>query len=168
VITCIVGNKDGFAGLGRARGREVGPSIRRAIDNAKLNMIEIKRGCGSWECGCGRAHSLPFRVTGSSGSVEVTLKPAPQGVSLAVLRLRGKSDLRRDVKDTLRLLHLTRQNHCAIVPEDPTYRGMLQVVKDYVTWGEVDAEVLARLLLKRGRQVGDRPIDDAFVKAHSK
>src|SRR3989454_5853579 len=99
VITCIVGNKDGFAGLGRARGREVGPSIRRAIDNAKLNMIEIKRGCGSWECGCGRAHSLPFKVSGSSGSVEVFLKPAPQGVGLAVgdvaksvLRLAGITD----------------------------------------------------------------------------
>src|SRR2546430_8855630 len=84
-------------------------------------------------------------------------------MSFAVLRLRGKSDLRRDVKDTLRLLYLTRQNHCAIVPQDTAYRGMLQVVKDYVTWGEVDTEVVARLLLKRGRQVGDRPIDDAFV-----
>jgi small subunit ribosomal protein S5 len=99
VITVIVGNKDGFAGLGRARGREVGPSIRRAIDNAKLNMIEIKRGCGSWECGCGRAHSLPFLVKGRSGSVDVTLKPAPQGVGLAVgdvaksvLRLAGITD----------------------------------------------------------------------------
>ncbi len=99
VITCIVGNKDGFAGLGRARGREVGPSIRRAIDNAKLNMIEIKRGCGSWECGCQRAHSLPFKVKGRSGSVEVVLKPAPQGVGLSVgdvaksvLRLAGITD----------------------------------------------------------------------------
>src|SRR3972149_6256237 len=96
VITCVVGNKDGFVGLGRARGREVGPSIRRAIDNAKLNMIEVKRGCGSWECGCYRSHSLPFKVRGDSGSVEVTLKPAPQGVGLAVgdiakgvLRLAG-------------------------------------------------------------------------------
>ncbi|MGI0150018.1 MAG: 50S ribosomal protein L30, partial [Thermoplasmata archaeon] len=60
------------------------------------------------------------------------------------------------------------QNHCSIVPQDTTYLGMLQLVKDHVTWGEVDPEVLARLLLKRGRQVGDRPIDDAFVKAHSK
>lgn len=99
VITCVVGNKDGFVGLGRARGREVGPSIRRAIDNAKLNMIEVKRGCGSWECGCQRAHSLPFRVIGRSGSVEVSLKPAPQGVGLAVgdiaksiLRLSGITD----------------------------------------------------------------------------
>jgi small subunit ribosomal protein S5 len=99
VITCVVGNKDGFVGLGRARGREVGPSIRRAIDNAKLNVIEVKRGCGSWECGCFRAHSLPFKVVGSSGSVEVSLKPAPQGVGLAVgdvaksiLRLSGITD----------------------------------------------------------------------------
>lgn len=98
-ITCVVGNKDGFVGLGRARGREVGPAIRKAIDNAKLNMIEVKRGCGSWECGCYRAHSLPFKATGQSGSVEVTLKPAPQGVGLAigdvaksVLRLAGITD----------------------------------------------------------------------------
>lgn len=99
VITCVVGNKDGFVGLGRARGREVGPSIRRAIDNAKLNMIEVRRGCGSWECGCYRSHSLPFKVAGGSGSVEVTLKPAPQGVGLAVgdiaksvLKLAGITD----------------------------------------------------------------------------
>ena len=89
-------------------------------------------------------------------------------MSFAVLRIRGKSDLRHDVKDTLRMLHLTRQNHCAIVPQDATHRGMLQLVKDHVTWGEVEAEVLARLLLKRGRQLGDRPIDDGFVKTHSK
>jgi large subunit ribosomal protein L30 len=89
-------------------------------------------------------------------------------MSFAVLRLRGKGDLRHTVKDTLRLLHLTRQNHCTVVPQDATYRGMLQLVKDHVTWGEVDPEMLARLLLKRGRQVGDRPIDDTFIKDHSK
>lgn len=89
-------------------------------------------------------------------------------MSFAVVRLRGKGDLRREVKDSLRMLHLTRQNHCAIVPEVPTYAGMLQLVKDHVTWGEVEPEVLAKLLLRRGRQIGDKPIDDAFVKSHSK
>jgi len=83
-ITCVIGNGDGFVGIGRSKGKEVGPSIRKAIDNAKLNLIEIKRGCGSWECGCGTPHSLPFVVLGKAGSVEVTLKPAPRGVSLAV------------------------------------------------------------------------------------
>jgi len=66
------------------------------------------------------------------------------------------------------MLHLTRQNHCSVLLDDTTSRGMLQLVKDYVTWGEVEAEVLAKLLLRRGRQVGDKPIDDAFVKEHSK
>jgi len=83
-VTCIVGNGDGFIGLGRAKGKEVGPAIKKAIDNAKLNIIEVKRGCGSWECGCGQPHTLPFEVTGRTGSVTVYLKPAPRGISLAV------------------------------------------------------------------------------------
>lgn len=82
--TCAVGNGDGFIGVGRAKGKEVGPSIRKAIDIAKLNMIEIKRGCGSWECGCGTPHTLPFEVVGKSGSVEVSLRAAPRGIGLAV------------------------------------------------------------------------------------
>ncbi|OGS47206.1 MAG: 50S ribosomal protein L30 [Euryarchaeota archaeon RBG_16_67_27] len=88
-------------------------------------------------------------------------------MALAVVRLRGKHDLPDPVRDTLRMLRLTRQNHCVVVPADATTKGMLQRVKDQVTWGELDAEVLAKLLLRRGRSVGDRPIDDAFVKAHS-
>lgn len=98
-ITVVVGNRDGFVGLGRTRGREVGPMIRKAIDDAKIHIVQVKRGCGSWECGCLRPHSLPMKVTGRSGSVRVTLKPAPQGVGLAVgdvakavLRLAGISD----------------------------------------------------------------------------
>jgi small subunit ribosomal protein S5 len=83
-ITVVVGNYDGFVGLGRLKGKEVGPAIRAAIDVAKLNMIEIKRGCGSWQCGCLTPHSLPFEVSGHAGSVVVTLKPAPRGTGLAV------------------------------------------------------------------------------------
>lgn len=83
-ITVVVGNQDGFVGLGRFKGKEVGPAIRAAIDVAKLNMIEVKRGCGSWECGCGTPHSLPFDVEGRAGSVVVTVKPAPRGTGLAV------------------------------------------------------------------------------------
>jgi small subunit ribosomal protein S5 len=99
VITVAVGNTDGFVGLGQAKGKEVGSSIRKAIENAKLNILEVKRGCGSWECGCGKAHTVPFAVTGKSGSVEVTLKPAPQGIGLAtgnvakkILKLAGVKD----------------------------------------------------------------------------
>ncbi len=99
VITVAVGNNDGYVGIGQAKGKEVGSSIRKAIDNAKLNMIEIRRGCGSWECGCRKAHTIPFAITGKSGSVEITLKPAPRGIGLAtgnvakkILKLAGVQD----------------------------------------------------------------------------
>jgi len=98
-IMTVVGNGDGFVGLGSSKGKEVGPAIRKAIDNAKLNIIEIRRGCGSWECGCGAPHTLPFTVDGKSGSTEATFRPAPRGVGLAVgdvakhiLRLGGIKD----------------------------------------------------------------------------
>ncbi|MEE8168028.1 MAG: 30S ribosomal protein S5 [Candidatus Hydrothermarchaeales archaeon] len=98
--TVVVGNKDGYVGLGDAVAKEVGPAIRKGIRDAKLNLIEVRRGCGSWECGCGTAHSVPFEVTGSAGSVRVTLFPAPNGIGLAVgdvskkvLKLAGITDV---------------------------------------------------------------------------
>jgi small subunit ribosomal protein S5 len=99
VITVAVGNKDGFIGFGQAKGKEVGSSIRKAIDNAKLNVIEIRRGCGSWECGCGKPHSVPFAVKGKSGSVEITLKPAPHGIGLATGNVAKKILTLAGIKD---------------------------------------------------------------------
>ncbi len=97
--TVVIGNKDGYVGMGHGKAKETGDAIQKAIGNAKINLIEIKRGCGSWECGCGRSHTLPFKVMGKSGSVRVSLKPAPQGVGLAigdipkkVLSIAGISD----------------------------------------------------------------------------
>ncbi len=99
-VTAVVGNEDGFIGVGRGKAKEAAPAIRKAINNSKLNILEIRRGCGSWECGCGKAHSLPFLVHGKSGSVEFTVKPAPQGVGRAVgdipkivLRMAGIDDV---------------------------------------------------------------------------
>jgi small subunit ribosomal protein S5 len=98
-ITAVVGNEDGFVGVGKGRAKEASPAIRKAINNAKLKIIEVKRGCGSWECGCGRPHTMPYASTGKSGSVVVTLKPAPRGVGRAVgdvakviLRMAGIED----------------------------------------------------------------------------
>jgi small subunit ribosomal protein S5 len=99
VITVAVGNNDGFVGFGQAKGKEVGSSIRKAIENAKLNVIEIRRGCGSWECGCKKPHTVPFAINGKSGSVEITLKPAPQGIGLATGNVAKKILTLAGVKD---------------------------------------------------------------------
>jgi small subunit ribosomal protein S5 len=81
--TVIVGNGNGFVGLGQAKDVQVGPAIRKAIDNAKINIIKVSRGCGSWECACGLEHTVPSQVRGKAGSVLVELKPAPRGLGLA-------------------------------------------------------------------------------------
>jgi small subunit ribosomal protein S5 len=81
--TVIVGNKDGYIGIGQGKDNQVGPAIRKGIDVAKLNIVKIGRGCGSWECGCGEEHTVPFEVIGKSGSVKIVLKPAPRGLGLA-------------------------------------------------------------------------------------
>ena len=99
VITVAVGNNDGFVGFGQAKGKEVGSSIRKAIENAKLNIIEIRRGCGSWECGCRIPHTVPFSVLGKSGSVEITLKPAPRGIGLATGNVAKKILTLAGIKD---------------------------------------------------------------------
>ena len=81
-VVAAVGNNDGYVGIGVSKGKEAGPTIRKAIERAKLNIVEVKRGCGSWECGCGQPHTVPFKVSGKEGSVNVTLKPAPRGTGI--------------------------------------------------------------------------------------
>ena len=74
----VVGNRDGYVGLGTGKAKETMPAREKATRRAKLNIIKIKRGCGSWECGCGEQHSIPFAAKGKCGSVEFFLKPSPK------------------------------------------------------------------------------------------
>jgi len=94
-----VGNGEGLIGLAIGKARRVRNAIEKGIREAKLNIYPIRRGCGSWECDCGEPHSLPFEVTGKTGSVELTLIPGPKGLGLvvgdtakAVLTLAGVKD----------------------------------------------------------------------------
>jgi small subunit ribosomal protein S5 len=96
----VVGNRNGYIGFGQGKDAQVGNAITKAIKDAKLNIIKVNRGCGSWECGCNLEHSIPVKVTGKAGSVRVTLKPAPQGIGLVtgdiakkVLALAGIRDI---------------------------------------------------------------------------
>ncbi len=82
----------------------------------------------------------------------------------AVIRIRGRTGIRKDIEDTLKMLNLTRINHCVLIPDNVAYRGMLQKVKDYVTWGEISEEVLSKLIQTRGRLYGDKPITDEYLK----
>ncbi|HEV8595721.1 MAG TPA: 50S ribosomal protein L30 [Thermoplasmata archaeon] len=89
-------------------------------------------------------------------------------MTYAVVRVRGHVNVNGQIRETLGYLRLNRTNHCVLLPKNATVEGMLHRAKDYVTWGEVDATVAAQLLVRRGRLAGNRPIDDAYVKANSK
>ncbi|RLI30139.1 50S ribosomal protein L30 [Candidatus Bathyarchaeota archaeon] len=83
---------------------------------------------------------------------------------LAVVRVRGLSDIPGDIKDTLRMLRLTRNCHATLVDDRPSYLGMLKKAQNFITWGEIDLETLTELLRRRGRLVGDKPITDEYAK----
>lgn len=96
----VVGDSDGYFGVGKAKGLEHREVIAKATEDAKLNLIPVRRGCGSWECACNEKHSIPFEVEGKAGSVKVLLKPAPKGIGLCindeakkVMKLAGINDV---------------------------------------------------------------------------
>jgi large subunit ribosomal protein L30 len=83
---------------------------------------------------------------------------------LVAVRIRGLSDISQEVKDTLSMLRLTRNCHATLLDNRPAYKGMLQKSKDCLTWGEVSQEIVALLLKKRGRLVGDKKLTDEYAK----
>ncbi|MAH01698.1 30S ribosomal protein S5 [Candidatus Woesearchaeota archaeon] len=86
----IVGNEDGYVGIGYGKSKETVPAREKATRNAKQSIIKILRGCGSWQCGCKNLHSVPFAVEGKCGSVKIKLIPAPRGTGLCVEEECGK------------------------------------------------------------------------------
>ena len=84
---------------------------------------------------------------------------------LAVIRIRGTVKAKQDAVDTLKLLRLNKKMHCVVLSENPSYKGMLQKAKDYITWGTVSDEILASLVTKRGRKDGNIRLNDKEAKA---
>lgn len=100
-----VGDYSGHVGIGLGRGSETFPTREKAKIKAKLNLISLRRGCGSWECGCQGNHSIPYAVEGKCGSLTIRLMSAPKGTGLKVetevakvLKLAGISDVWSEVK----------------------------------------------------------------------
>jgi len=82
----------------------------------------------------------------------------------AVIRVRGSVNVPKDVKDTLRMLRLTRVNHCVVIPKTADYEGMLRKASTFITWGEIDQEMLEKLVAKRGRLPGDKRLAEKEAK----
>lgn len=96
----VVGDERGIVGIGKASSKEHRIALEKAAKQAKLNVIRVMKGCGSWECGCDGDHSIKFSTEAKCGSVIVKLLPAPKGVGIVsdkesrkILKLAGIKDV---------------------------------------------------------------------------
>jgi len=111
----LVGNKNGYVGIGYGSSKETMPAREKAIRNAKLNLIRIKRGCGSWTCSCKEPHSIPFKVGGKCSSTRMELIPAPKGTKLCseaecqqILNMAGIKDVYSKTRNSKTKLNLVK------------------------------------------------------------
>ena len=145
VMACV-GNKDGYVGLGMAKAKEVATAIRKAITAAKLNLIAVQRGNGSWESSAGPGTSIPFKTQGRSASTRVTLMPAAKGKGLVigqtgkrVLDLAGITDVLSRTKGQTR----TTINYAAA-----TFNALHNM-----NTTRVPSELRERLFIHKGRML---------------
>ncbi|HDN83289.1 MAG TPA: 50S ribosomal protein L30 [Candidatus Altiarchaeales archaeon] len=87
---------------------------------------------------------------------------------IAVVRVRGRVNVREEIERTLNLLNLTRVNHCVVVKNTPQYMGMIKKAKDYITWGEINKETLEKLIIKRARLPGNKRLSDEYLRKNTK
>lgn len=66
----------------------------------------------------------------------------------AVIRIRGNAKVPGKIEQTLQIMGLKKLYNCTVIPEEKTYKGMLQKAKGYITWGEVNKKTLKKLLEK--------------------
>ncbi len=82
----------------------------------------------------------------------------------AVIRIGGQVNIPGGVRETIEMMNLHKNNHCTLLEETSSNEGMLNKAKDQVTWGEIDKETLAEMILKRGRLAGDEKLTENYIE----
>jgi len=87
---------------------------------------------------------------------------------IAIIRIRGRVKVKKEIEDTMRLLRLFNKHSCVVVSSTESVVGMIKKIKDYVTWGEINEETFKNLLEKRGKLAGKQKFSEAYLKEKTK
>ena len=83
---------------------------------------------------------------------------------IAIVRIRGKLNIRKEIVDTMNMLKLYKKNSCVVLDINGQNIGMVTKMKDYVTWGEIDQDTFKILLKKRGKLAGNKSLTEQYIK----
>ncbi len=81
----------------------------------------------------------------------------------AAIRIRGSIGVNKEVKETLALLRLNRANHMVLLPEERQVKGMLKKTEAYLTYGEINKKILAKVLEKKG-EISEKKMKELKAK----
>lgn len=86
---------------------------------------------------------------------------------LAVIRLKGKINVNYKIKATLDMLNVRRTNYMTLIPNTPSYLGMLKKARNFITWGEINQDILKHVLEKRGEITGKKKLTNKHLKENT-
>ena len=95
-------------------------------------------------------------------------KMTEENKKIAVIRIKGKTGLKHDVKTTFDKLKLYNKNSCVIIANTKPFLGMLEKIKNASTWGEISEKTYESLLANRGKLPGNKRLTDEYVKQKTK
>ncbi len=87
---------------------------------------------------------------------------------IAVIRLSGDTGIKKEIRDTFKLLRLYNKYTCIILPSSQNFLGMIQKINEFVTWGEINKDTFRLLLEKRGKITKKEKFSEKYLKEKAK
>lgn len=83
---------------------------------------------------------------------------------IIAVRIRGTIRASQQVRETLQMLRLTRNNYAVLINNRPSFLGMLKTAQNFITWGEASEETAKMLIKERGRLAGNKKLTDEYAQ----